>query len=230
MDSKWSRKKHKAIYLRRRGLSIGRIEKELKIHRSTLSGWFKNVELTKEQKSNLIKRWKNGLVKAREVASQWHRNEKQKRLLVAQKEAEAVLNNLNMRNKATLEIALAMLYMGEGIKSKDSTGMGNSNPLLLKSFVYMLKNFYLIPDDKLRCDLYLRADQSPEKMKKFWSKELDLPIENFKFVNLDKRTIGSKTYPSYKGVCAVSCGNVAIKRKLLNISKGFCERLIKMRP
>lgn len=149
---------------------------------------------------------------------------------MAQQEAEKSLNSVNMHEKAVLDLALAMLYLGEGVKSGDRTSIGNSDPLILKSFVYMMKNHYNVPESKLRCDLYLRADQNPKKIKSFWSKELNLPIKNFKFVNIDKRTIGSKTYPDYKGVCAITCGNVAIKRKLLNIGRGFCERLISTRP
>jgi len=63
-------------------------------------------------------------------------------------------------------------------------------------------------------------------MKRFWAKELKLPIVNFKRVQIDKRTKGSKTYPHYKGVCNIRCGNIAIQRKLINIGNIFCQKTI----
>jgi len=62
-------------------------------------------------------------------------------------------------------------------------------------------------------------------MKKYWSKELNAPVERFGKVSIDKRTLGKPTYPDYKGVCVVDCGNVAIQRKLVYISKKFCQKI-----
>ena len=210
-------------------MSIGNIKNRLGIPRSTLSGWFKKVKLTKKQRDELHRRWKNGLIKAREKAGQWHRNQKEIRLAKAKEDADVVINNLNLKNKNISELALAMLYMGEGIKSNDETGMGNSDPLLLKTFLRILRNNYDLDIKKIRCELYLRADQNADILKKFWANELKLPLENFKYVNFDKRTAGIKTFADYKGVCMIRCSNVAIQRKLLNISNEFCKRIINMR-
>jgi len=230
MASKWFDKKEEAIKLRKQGLSYNEIKNKLGIPKSTLSGWFRDILLTKKQKDKLLKQWRKGLIGAREKASEWHRKEKEKRLFCAKDEADKVLNGLSLNKKNILELALAMLYMGEGIKGNKETGLGNSNPLILKAFLCILKKSYKIDIAKVRCELYLRADQNEKKIKNFWSKELELPMENFKYVHFDKRTEGSKTFPDYKGVCMLRCSNVAIQRKLLNISNGFCERIINMRP
>ncbi|MEK7115095.1 MAG: hypothetical protein AAB847_01930 [Patescibacteria group bacterium] len=222
-------RKDKAINLRRNGLSIGVIEKRLGINRSTLSGWFKNIELTKKQKEKLHQRWLDGLALGRKKAVAWHNKQKINRLQLAREEAGKVLDSINIENKDILEIIIAMLYLGEGFKSSDQTGMGNSDPLILKTFIKVLQNNYGLDLKDFRCDLHLRADQDPLEMKKFWSKELNISVDNFKYVSNDKRTLGSKTHANYKGVCSVFCGRVAIKRKLLYISQGLCERLVKMR-
>ena len=223
-----SEKKIEAISLRNRGFSIRDIELKLSVPRSTLSYWFKTVELTNKQKANLKRRWELGLIKARTIAADWHREEKKKRLKEAHDSAEKIIKDLNFKDRSIIELALAMLYLGEGAKSSDDTAMGNSDPLILNVFVSILINFYKVNPEKIKCSLYLRADQKSEEMKKFWSKSLNLPIQNFVYVNLDKRTSGSKTFDSYRGVCMVRCGNVAIKRKLLYISRGFCEEILKI--
>jgi AraC-like DNA-binding protein len=227
MKSKWYELKPTAIQLRKRGISIGRIEEKLNISRSTLSGWFRDIELTPKQKKILSERWKQGLVKARKKALLWHRQEKEKRLFKAQEEADGVLGKVNLSDSNIIDLGLAMLYLGEGTKKNIETAMSNSDPLILKAFVAILRKNYNVSISKIRCELQIRADQNPQNTKRFWAKTLGLPMKNFKYINIDKRTIGTKTYPGYKGVCNIRCANVAIKRKLLNISKGFCEAVVK---
>lgn len=227
MKSRWFELKPDAIKLRKKGFSIGKIERRLGIPRSTLSGWLRNIELSQKQKEKLTQDWKNALVKARKKAVLWHNAQKEKRLKLAEEQALKIVGDIDITDKKILELALAILYMGEGTKKKIETSMGSSDPLILKFFLAALKRLYDFDIKKIKCQLNLRADQSPEKMKRFWSKELSVPINNFGYVNLDKRTVGSKTYPYYKGVCHVLCGNVAIQRRLIYLSEIFCKKTIK---
>src|SRR3989338_2598948 len=194
MKSKWFELKVKAINLRKKGKSIHYVERVLGIPRSTLSGWFKNIVLSKEQKEILDKNLKEGLVKARAKAIIWHNTQKEERLLRAKAQAQAILEKLDTNDSKTLDLALAMLYLGEGFKGT-STGIGNSDPLILKFFIAVLKKNYDISIEKVRCELHLRADQDPLKMQKYWAKELRVPLKNFTSVSLDQRTAGSVTYP-----------------------------------
>jgi hypothetical protein len=123
------------------------------------------------------------------------------------------------------ELALAILYLGEGTKAKGETSMGSSNPLILKFFITCLRNIYSVPENKIKCELHLRADQNPKKMIEFWSNELHVAKENFTKPYRDKRTEGKVTYDSYKGVCLIRCGQVAIQRKLVYIAKHFCSEI-----
>ncbi len=226
MESRWYESKNKAVKLRKRGFSIGKIERRLNIPRSTLSSWFKNVKLNQKQKEKLLKDWKNGLIKARKKAVLWHNAQKEKRLKEAKDAALATLNDIDADNKNNLELALAFLYLGEGTKNNAETAMGSSNPLILKFFLAVIKKIYNVDVKKIGCELGLRADQDPEAIKRFWAKQLKLPIGNFRQINIDWRTKGSKTYPTYKGVCQLRCANVAIQRKLMHLSNMFCQKII----
>ena len=73
--------------------------------------------------------------------------------------------------------------------------------------------------------MHLRADQNPILIKQYWSKELNIPLENFTSISVDKRTIGSSTYPTYNGVCVLRCGNIAIQRRLLYLARNFCKEI-----
>ena len=225
MESKWYHLKESALQLRKRGISIGIIEHKLGISRSTLSGWFKNIELSHVQKEQLLQNWRDGLVHARKKAVIWHNAQKKQRLEEAKKQAIKTLAGIDEKDKNILELALAILYMGEGSKKKIETALGSSDPLILKFFLSVLKNVYSVDMKKIRCSLYLRADQDPIKIKRFWAGQLKLPISSFNYANRDQRTAGSKTYKYYKGVCQISGPTVAIQRKLLYISSLFCERV-----
>jgi len=229
MKSKWFKLKPKAIYLRKRGYSIRRIEHRLMIPRSTLNGWFKDIKLNKKQKEKLLENWKNGLIKARKGAVIWHNAQKEKRIKEAEKSALETLKKIDLNDKNILEFALAFLYLGEGAKNNSETALGSSSPLILKFFLSLLINIYNINIEKISCDLSLRADQNPDEIKRFWSKELELPLSCFKQAHLDKRTEGKKTYSYYKGVCNIRYGNVAIQRKLIFIANLFCQKIIEKR-
>lgn len=202
------------------------IEHRYGIARSTLSSWFKKVKLTPAQKKRLLQNSNIALIAARQKAVLWHHSQKENRLKEAEGQALRTIGTIDIANKEILELALAILYMGEGTKKKVETAMGSSDPLILKFFLASLKTLYNLDIKKIKCQLNLRADQNPERMKRFWAKELKLPFNNFGYVYLDKRTTGSETYPHYKGVCHVICGNVAIQRKLVYMSEIFCKKIV----
>jgi hypothetical protein len=118
------------------------IERKYGIARSTLSGWFKKIELSPTQKKKLLQNSRTALISARKKAVLWHNKQKQKRLKEARLQALRVLNNVNAKNKYVLELALAILYLGEGSKATIETNIGNSDPLILKFFLSCLKQIY----------------------------------------------------------------------------------------
>ncbi len=203
------------------------IERKYGIARSTLSSWFKKIKLTQAQKKKLIQNSNTALVIARKKAILWHNKQKQQRIEEAKQQALRTFKKINIKNKYILELALAILYLGEGGKTNSETNIGSSNPSILKFFLSCLKKIYNFDIKKIKCELHLRADQNPESTKRFWAQELKLPLNNFKQVTIDKRTLGSKTFSYYKGVCALRCGNVAIQRRLLYLANLFCREIIK---
>ncbi len=226
MKSQWYESKQKAVNLRKLGLSIRKIESSLGIPRSTLSGWFKNIELTESQKDSLRKGKLASLAGARKLAMNWHNTQKKKRVEKARFEAENSLNFINWQAKPVVDLALAMLYLGEGYKAAPTLALGNSNPIVLKFFIQALSVNYQVEKNDFKCELHIRSDQDPVSIVGFWSTELGLPIQSFTKVSVAKRTINSQSHPDYKGVCVVRYGNTAVQRKLSFLSKIFCEKVV----
>lgn len=225
MISKHLSKKRKAVRYRLLGMSLREIENALKIPRSTLNGWFKDVKISEENKIILKEKWVKALYKAREKAVIWHNNIKQERIIYAQNEAKTFLDKLNYSDNTILELSLAMIYIGEGYK-KNYFGIGNSDPKILLFFINSIEKLYNIKRDKLRCDLNLRADQDINNTKKYWSKILNIPLKNFKCASKDMRTVGSKTFDNYHGVCQLRCpSGLSLQRRILFIAKLYCDKV-----
>lgn len=215
--------------LRLAGNSFRYIEQKLGIPRSTLSGWFENIKLSDEQTALIRKNWVIRLINSRQKAIKWHNDQKEIRIEAAKNEARLVLDKIDYSNNPTLELALAMLYLGEGSKRSPSTSLGNSDPKILNFYLFCIDKLYGVKRHQVKCYLHLRADQSTTDTKKYWSKQLKIPLENFMAATLDKRTVGKPTYDTYHGVCIISFGQIAIQRRLLWISKLFCEKIGTMR-
>ena len=154
-SSKFIKLKFSAVKLRRSGRSIREIETLIGVSRSTLSAWFKDIQLTKSQIKKLRLNWAIGLVKARQKAIIYHKEKKLLRLKVAKSEAELSVSALNLQDIHVLKLALAMLFAGEGFKAADETSLGNSDVMIVKSFIKMLDSIYGLNKDKLRIYLHL---------------------------------------------------------------------------
>lgn len=225
MKSKWFEYKEEVCALRQQGFSMTAIEKKYGIPRSTLSGWFKNIPLSETDRTKLMQNKKDGWKKAREKAVLAHRAMKENRLNDAEIAATKTLDKLAI-SPEVLDLAFAMLYLGEGAKN-GVTSIANSNPLVLTFVLSVLYANYDVKPQNIRCDLHLRADQDGEAMKLYWSSALGLPLGCFKYVAYDKRSIGKPTYDSYKGVCVVVCHQIAIQRKLISLYNQFCAKVSK---
>lgn len=225
MTSKWYEYKSQAIKLRRKGYSLRRIAKDLEMPKSTLSGWLKSVILSEDQLKRLQENSLKNLIKARKKAVVWHNNQKNLRIQEAEQRALTAFTKINFNDPRIQELALAMLYLGEGGKTKSGTLLGSSDPLILKFFLLNLLKNYQIKMDNIKCSLHLRADQDIAKLTKYWAKELGIPIKNFTKPSVDLRSQGRVTYTTYNGVCVISCGNIALQRKLIFLSRIFCEKV-----
>lgn len=220
--------KEAAIALRKDGKTYPEIEQMLGINRSTLSCWLSNLAISPAAQQRILKRKQQNLIRAQKLASAWHRNAKTQCTRKIKKRASDLVQDY-LVNVQSISIALSMLYLGEGFKASQELGLGSSSPQILLFFLASIESLFGLKRDKLRYELHLRADQNPEELKSYWSKELGVPLENFKYYHLDKRTIGRKTHSEYRGVCSARGGPVEIQRFLIYTSKLFCQKVINLR-
>lgn len=219
-------KKDEAIRLRKGGYSIRDIEKNLRVARSTLSGWLKNIELTQEQKEKLYQNWLSALVKARLKAAHVNRTDRLKRIEKIKQDVEKFTTGIQI-DKTLGELIFAIFYLAEGTKKENSIVIANSNPDFLKSFLILFRYLYKPDESKFRCCLHLRKDQSEETLKNYWSQILNISKSQFHKTQFDKRT-KKTTFKEYKGVCVLIYFDMALQRRILYIGEKLLKILTKL--
>ncbi|MDP3015029.1 MAG: hypothetical protein Q8N28_01290 [bacterium] len=227
MKSNFYHFKNKAIKLRKSGKTYGEIKRilNISISKSTLSYWFKNINLTLKQKQIIQKRIKNNIERAQKLS-----------LIKNKIKRNLYLNSIDDRifhlkkfieNKDISKIALAMLYLAEGRKKNTGSLMfGNSNQDIINLFFYLLRYCYNIDEKKFRCTVQCRADQDMQRLEKYWSKITKVSLKQFYKSRIDPRTIGKPSKKlDYKGVCRVDYFSSDIDIELKKIAKIIYEGL-----
>lgn len=212
--------KTEAIDLRLQGASYSQIKEKLGVSKSTLSGWLKKYPLSRERIRELrdfsekrIESFRNTMRLKREYRqNQVYKKERKHLIPLTDKE---------------LYIAGLMLYWGEGTKTTPATtSLSNTNPDIVKFFVFWLINILHIPKNKVFVKLHLYSDMNREQETKFWSDELKLPTSQFKNPHLKSSTLSGLTYKSFDhGTCNIIIYSRDLTEKVIHgikvISDGY---------
>jgi len=131
-----------------------------------------------------------------------------------------------IENIEVAKIALAMLYLGEGSKSrkKSIVTFANSDPKVIALFLRLLRASFRLDERKFRCTVQCRADQDSDDLRSYWMTITEVPIELFYKTQVDPRTVGKPTLkPDYKGVLRIDYLSSMLFNELLLIAETLCE-------
>lgn len=176
------------------------------VPKSTLSFWCSKVALPAWYQAKIDELNKKSWSIGRKHAWIAHRQRKNEFI------NSLLKNNLQLveklRDKDVAKMLLAMLYLGEGSKSKSHSGLslGSSDPTIIKIYIKLLNICYGITKNKFGVWIGHRADQNLKSLQTFWSEITGIPLRRFYNSKPDARTVGKPTLDeNYKGVCAISC-------------------------
>jgi hypothetical protein len=210
--------KKTARLLRKQGFSYSEINNALsrKRPKSTLSYWFKDLPLSESQKEELRIRFASKLVETRE-----------KSLLARKKKRIAYLEGVASRNTGidcvlddsfVRKALLGTLYLAEGSKHSGTLTFANSDPRIIRLYLFLLRSCYNVQESKFRCTILARADSPIRELTRFWEKQTAIPIEQFYKARVDKRTVGQPTQkPDYRCVCRVDYLSADIFHEIMSI-------------
>ncbi|HXK40567.1 MAG TPA: hypothetical protein VJ046_00455 [Candidatus Paceibacterota bacterium] len=172
-----------ALALRLEGKTYGEIRGIFKIPKSTLSGWFSNLEVSGSAKKILESKKKNGYFKLVEFNKTRTINIKKENEDI-RKDYESRINKLSNRE---LTVLGAALYWGEGYKNFNQKKsvypyicLGNSDPEMIIIFIHFLEKILGITKDRIRAPIFIYPGMIPEEAINYWQKLTKIPRENFR--------------------------------------------------
>lgn len=190
---KKTKDRERAIELRRKGFSYSEIRKRVKVSKASLSLWLRSVGLTKRQKQRLTdKKWAS----IRRGWEKW-RNTRIKKTMHINTEALEQAKKTRI-NKEKLWLMGLMLYWAEGAKTKEydpgrGVSFSNSDPRMIKLFLFWLKKSFDIPNQRIKFDIYIHENKKHEldSVKRFWSGVTGFSVQKFDKIYFKKHKLSS---------------------------------------
>lgn len=216
------------------GRSYNEITRLLNIPKSTLSGWFTDLELPGEATGRLKNR-----VRTASLRGLIARNKNQTTLAEARSKemygaGKKLIKNINKRDLLIIGVAL---YWAEGykrpvvIKGKTRTShrvsLTNSDPDLVLIFLRFLREICKVPDEKITIWVRYFEHQDPVYLLDFWQKKCNISYSNFR-KTLQTVSISSQRKKSYNslpfGVAQVSVNNTNLYHKIMGLISGIANQ------
>ncbi len=150
-------------------LGYATIAKELKVAKSTVSRWLKDIPLSEARIRELRRcNWSKGEA-SRELFRQTMRKKREARDAATY---ETQRKNLGELSRQALFVAGLMLYLAEGDKKDDyHIGLANTDPQVISFFIWWLGEFLELPKRDLKIQLHLYESMNIAKEKSFWRKQ-----------------------------------------------------------
>jgi hypothetical protein len=185
-------------------LSYAYIGREFKIPSSTIRNWCYDLKVSKEE----------SMLRSNEYRRQ-----------IIQNSEYSVVPKIKNIDVSLAKFYSSLLYGCEGSKypASNFVAFANSDPLLVLTFLKLLRKSFNLDRNKLYARLQIHSNHDYSVLRKYWSKLLNI-AEN-KFI---KPTItiprGRKHRRLYLGTCTVKYQDYRIQLKLQGIFEAFIQQ------
>ncbi len=180
------------------GASYSEILKKVPVSKSTLSGWVKNITLSKELKLKLEYKKIQGV----NLGGLKRKEERIRKTNEIIKLARANISTISKENLFFIGLAL---YWGEGAKQKEtnvsqSVCFSSSNAQILKIFLLWLDRICQVTESRLIFDLYIHESANIERSLSFWESTLKIPKNLLRIrykknlIKTNRKNIGNSYY------------------------------------
>ena len=108
------------------------------------------------------------------------------------------------------------LYLGEGAKKgKHQVALGNTDPLILKTFLRFLRDTCNVREEKIYAELNIFDDVSTKDAIKYWTQNVGIREKQLKYVFLRKSKGGTYKNKSKYGTLTIKVNNFKLKKIIL---------------
>jgi len=164
----------KAIKLRLEGYSLNEIRALLKVSKSSVSIWVRNVELSKIQKERLKAKgfYKEAIEKRR--ASRLASEDVKRQLVIS-----TAQKSIGKISKKQLWLIGVMLYWAEGAKTQTTVCFSNGDPEMIKIMMAFFREICDVPEAKFRGYIHIHPHLDHIEAEKYWSSVSGIPFTQF---------------------------------------------------
>lgn len=194
-----------AIELRKNGLSYKEIQQKVLVSKSLLSGWFKYLDLSKDEQEHLISRMNERKDKGRIISTLSNRSRRIQREEVAFEDAKKLF--FRYKNQSDFQVGVA-LYWAEGSKRTSEFQFINSDPDMIVFMYKWIQKFMAINKDKIKCRLFIHKIPGYEDSHQFWVQKLAIEPYLFEKTIYKPTQHALKKNPNYNGCLRLSIGGI----------------------
>lgn len=196
--------KIRAIALRKDGYSISEIADLTGVSKSSVSTWVRGVVLDRAARERIEYLKKKGRLKSHKTL----RARKKQRKKDALRRAQQLLGSEN-------KVLCAMLCWCEGAKDEDRSSLAftNSDPLLVSTFLSLLRHHFEIDESKFRVCLHIHEYHNFDDQILFWSTVTNIPRSQF-IKPFRKEHTGIRRRANYQGCVNIRYHDVQLARVL----------------
>ena len=172
--------KQKVRKLRYQGWSLGMLQKEFELPKTTIHSWILDIKVTAPQlekiRNTALHALQEGRQKSQTILKEQRIAKEKKRYTEGIKK----VGKLTMRE---LFIAGIALYWAEGFKNKHEHRLGfcNSDPAMIKFYIHWLEKCLSVKRKNLVVRLTVNHvyESRTEELEKYWSHVLGIPLSQF---------------------------------------------------
>lgn len=189
----------KAMELRRKNMSLNEIVAHLKVPKTTIYYWIKNIPVIIVKKSYWI----------RKAVTAHKRIAKDKR----QQAYDLGLSEFSILNREPLFHDFVVLYMAEGYKrDRNSVCFTNSNAIMIQVAKYYIDRFSA---NKVSVSVIIHEDQDVDQIKAFWSRLLKVNDRKIRILyKSNSGKMNRRKWCSVYGVVMIKANDTYFRSKL----------------
>jgi hypothetical protein len=188
--------KERAVALRKKGYSYNEILEQVRVAKSSLSLWLKDMPLLPYEKESLKKRKNASITRGRiRAGATHHRN----RLLREKVYFDDAVHTFNRYVQDPLFHIGVTMYWAEGAKRNNQFLFINSDPDMIRIMVDWLEKFLGYTRMQMRFRLYIHKPYAHENLEHFWMKLLGTTSAQQVKTIYKPTGLGVKKRPDYKG-------------------------------
>ncbi len=196
-------------------MSYDEILKNVKVSKSTLSFWLRDIALNDEANKKLLK----GRELSRYFAAESH---KRKRELDTATAIERGTQEFQSLLKNPLFLTGLCLYWAEGDKHKqEKVKFTNSDEKMVLLMMKWFREICGVPEEKFRIALHIHNLHVSKNIKRYWSEITGIPEKQFQKIYIKQTTLRHRRNILYNGTCAIVVNNKALFRRICGWKLGL---------